>query len=86
MLAAYYGYGIDSGELFQGLEIVGHPSFEKHRNQYYVLFLNIQDFLSRVENAKDTVSCLQEMVVRELREQFPELISETEHYLTTVLE
>lgn len=68
MLAAYYGFGIDSGELFQGLEIAGHPSFKEHRNRYHVLFLNIQDFLSRVENARDMVSCLQEIVVRELRE------------------
>ncbi len=86
MLAAYYGFGIDSGELFQGLEIAGHPSFKEHRNRYHVLFLNIQDFLSRVENARDMVSCLQEIVVRELREQFPGLISESENYLATALE
>lgn len=86
MLAAYYGCGMDSGELFQGLEIAGHPSFEEHRNQYHVLFLNIQDFLSRAGNAKDTVSCFQEIVVRELREQFPELIRESENYLATALE
>lgn len=61
MLAAYYGYGYDSELMFQGLEIAEHPSFEEHRNRYHVLFLNIQDFLSRAGNVKDTVLCLQEV-------------------------
>lgn len=86
MLAAYYGYGIDCEELFQGLEIAQHPSFEEHKNRYHALFLNIQDFLSRAGSAKDTVSCIQEMVVKELRELFPGLIGESENYLPIVLE
>lgn len=86
MLAAYYGYGIDCEELFQGLEIAQHPSFEEHKNRYHALFLNIQDFLSRAGSAKDTVSCLQEMVVKELRKLFPDLISESETYLPIALE
>lgn len=86
MLAAYYGYGIDCEELFQGLEIAQHPSFEEHKNRYHALFLNIQDFLSRAGSAKDTVSCIQEMVVKELRELFPGLIGESETYLPIVLE
>lgn len=86
MLAAYYGYGYDSGKMFQGLEIAKHPSFEEHRNQYHVLFLNVQDFLSRAGNVRETVSCLQEVVIWELRKEFSETICEAERYLASALE
>lgn len=86
MLAAYYGRGCDSREMFQGLEIAEHASFEKYRNQYDVLFLNVQNFLSRAGNAKDTVSCLQEIVLRELKKSFPGQVYESEDYLPAALE
>lgn len=86
MLAAYYGYGYDSVEMFQGLEIAKYPSFEEYRNQYHVLFLNIQDFLSRAGDVKETVSCLQEVVIRELKKEFPGIIYESESYLASALE
>ena len=31
MLAAFYGYGYDSGKMFEGLEIAKLLSFEEHR-------------------------------------------------------
>ncbi len=86
MLAAYYGYGCEAREMFQGLEIAEHPSFTEHLNRYDVLFLNVQDFLSRAGNAEGMVSCLQEVVIREIRKMFPQLISESESYLMSALE
>lgn len=86
MLAAYYGYGYDSGQMFRGLKIANHPSFEEYRNRYDVLFLNIQDFLSRAGNVRETVSCLQEVVIQELRKVFPEFVCESEKYLASALE
>ena len=41
MLAAYYGKGCDSKELFEGLEIARMPSFKEHLNQYDVIHLDI---------------------------------------------
>lgn len=86
MLAAYYGYGCEAIEMFQGLEIAEHPSFTEHLNRYDVLFLNVQDFLSRAGNVEGMVSCLQEVVIREIRKMFPQLISESESYLMSALE
>lgn len=86
MLAAYYGRGCDSKELFQGLEIAGHPSFGQHRNQYDVLFLNMQDFLSRAGSAKGMVGCLQGLVLQELKQAFPEQADGAQGYLAAALE
>ena len=47
MLAAYYSCGCDSGDLFEGLKIAGHETFAAHLNQYDVIYLNMQQFLTR---------------------------------------
>ena len=47
MLCAYYDHSCDSRSLFDGLEIVSDPSFEKNLNKYPVIFLDISDFVTR---------------------------------------
>lgn len=47
MLAAYYGRACNSRELFEKYAIAGDETFEKHLNRYDVLFINMQEFLSR---------------------------------------
>lgn len=53
MLAAYYQRESDSQKLFKGLKIEKEASFKCHLNQYNVIFLNMQDFLSEAENIED---------------------------------
>ncbi len=86
MLAAYYSQGCDSHEMFQGLEIAKHPSFKEHLNQYNVLFLNMQRFLSRAGNAKDVPAYLQSVVLEELKDTYGELIKVSENSLSCALE
>ena len=50
MLSAYYSRGCDSKELFQNLEIAEDDQFETYLNQYDVIFLNVQEFLSQSKN------------------------------------
>ena len=51
MLAAYYSRGCDSRALFSGFKIAQHKDFEKHLNQYDVIYLNMQQFLIRAKKA-----------------------------------
>lgn len=46
MLVAYYDRSCDSRAQFEGLEVVGDPSFERHLNKYDVISLNMQDFIA----------------------------------------
>ena len=46
MLAAYYGSGEDTAPLFNGLKIAGDASYREHLNQYDVIRINMQEFLS----------------------------------------
>lgn len=86
MLSAYYSWGYDSKELFNGLEIEKAASFEEHLNKYNVLFLNIQDFLSRAEDISNVIPYLQRTVIKELKEVYGEYFDEDETRLAMVLE
>lgn len=66
MLCAYYDKSCDSRELFCDLEIAKEPSFETYLNKFDVIYLDITWFISTVKNVKNTVSYLQEQVIREL--------------------
>lgn len=54
MLAAYYGSGYDSRELFAGLKIESNESFPEHLNRYDVIYLNMQQFLIETDSEKVT--------------------------------
>ena len=83
MLTAYYSCGCDSREMFQRLEIAKHPSFDKHLNQYNVIFLNMQDFLSMASgDVSNAIALLQKRVLRELRKSYPDFIEPEEMWLT----
>jgi len=88
MLCAYYDKSCDSRELFEGLEISGKPSFERYLNQLDVIYLDITKFISRAKgrkNLSDIVNDLQNCVIKELREAFPDCIDREETYLPDAL-
>ncbi len=72
MLCAYYDHSCDSHHLFYDLEIAGDPSYKQHLNQYPVLYLDITWFISNAGDIKNTVFCMQQKVIDELRELYPE--------------
>lgn len=73
MLTAYYGKGTDSKELFQELKITQADSFEKHLNQYDVIFLNMQEFLSRSSSMQEMLYRIKKLVARELMNEYPDV-------------
>lgn len=85
MLAAYYSCGCDSAPLFAGLKIGDDETFAEHLNQYDVIFLNMQQFLSRAKGLGVT-EYLEKVVVAEIRKTYGDLFSEYETNLATVLE
>ena len=45
MLAAYYDTAEDTSELFDNLFIQNCPSYQKHKNKYDVIKINMQEFV-----------------------------------------
>ncbi len=76
MLAAYYGCGEDTSALFEGLKIAGAESFKEHLNQYDVIKINMQAFLSVTHNVDEMLEALQMRVMRELKRAYPDFVEE----------
>ena len=63
MLCAYYSRGCDSKKMFQNLKIAKNETFDLHLNQYDVLFLNIQQFLSGAKSADNLVNYMEKVII-----------------------
>ncbi len=85
MLAAYYGKGCDSRELFQQYTIAGVESYEEHLNQYNVLHLDITDFYRSGDCPEDMLCRINVEVIAELRNIYPGILKEDENNLPYAL-
>ena len=86
MLAAYYGKQCDSAELFAPYKLAKCDSYRKYLNQYNVIVLNIQNFLSVTNSVDEMLTFLQKRVISELRRQYPDTISDGESILSLAME
>ncbi len=71
MLAAYYSRKCDSRRLFQEYKISKNEDFQKYINQYDVIMVNIQEFLSRTHNIEKMLERIKQLVIRELKKEYP---------------
>ena len=63
MLAAYYDTAEDTSELFDNLFIQNCPSYQKHKNKYDVIKINMQEFLSATHDIDEMLAILQKSVI-----------------------
>ena len=73
MLTAYYSRGCDSRELFNEFEISKSLDFEKYRNKYNTISLNMQEFLSRSNNIDELIDRVRKVVLRDIKKEYPEV-------------
>ena len=85
MLAAYYARGEDSAELFKSLKIRKAESYEKHRNQYDVIKVNMQEFLSMTHSMDEMLVMLQKYLIFDLMDHFETVRFRDEHNLIQVM-
>ena len=85
MLAAYYARGEDSAELFESLKISKAESYEKHRNQYDVIKVNMQEFLSMTHSMDEMLVMLQKYLIFDLMDHFETVRFRDEHNLIQVM-
>lgn len=80
MLVAYYDKSCDSSILFQNCKIALNNHFQEHLNKYDVIHIDINSFKSPEETPSNIVSRIQQAVIEELNEYYPECISD--HFYT----
>lgn len=73
MLTAYYSKGCDSRELFSKFQIAQTPDFEKHLNQYNVIHIDIQQFISKYSVIKDMVARLTKELLFDVKMEMPDV-------------
>lgn len=85
MLAAYYDRTCDSHALFDGLKIAETEEYEKRMNHSDVICLDISWFRVNAGKAELVVPMLQDAVIREVRERYPDCIAPDEKSLPVAL-
>lgn len=85
MLAAYYDRGEDSAPLFHSLKISKAASYQQHLNQYDVLKVNMQEFLSMTHSMDEMLTMLQKYLVFDLTDHFQEVRFRDENNLIQVM-
>ncbi|MGM9727212.1 MAG: AAA family ATPase [Prevotella sp.] len=73
MLCAYYDKSCDSRELFVGLQAEKDKSFETYLNKFSVLYLDVTSFTARPELRLNIVRNIQDEIIYELKEAFPDV-------------
>ena len=76
MLTAYYSKGCDSADIFADYEISHAGDFRQHLNKYDVIHLDIQWCLAPAKGTAGVVSYIEKSVIAELKEKYPNIISE----------
>ena len=72
MVSAYYDRTVDGAAEFAGLAIARDPSFDRQRNNYDVLKLNMQEFWSSTGQVDKLVARINALVCRELEMTYPD--------------
>jgi len=73
MLSAYFDNTVDGHEAFKGLKVTSEPSFETCLNKFYVVKLNMQNFISESEDIKEMIELLKRSVMWDLKKVFPDV-------------
>ena len=85
MLAAYYNRSENTEELFQNLAISQERSYKENLNQYDVIKINMQEFLSMSGTIEEMLEMLKKYLVSDFREAFPEVQFRDEKNLIQVM-
>ncbi len=72
LISAYYDYTVDDS-LFEGLKIASDGSYARHRGQYDVIKINMQEFLSNAEDMAELLQLLKKAICRELQKEYPHI-------------
>ena len=73
MLAAYYSRGCESSGLFEKLAIAEDGSYKMHLNQYNVIYVNMQEFLSGSKSIQNMIENLTECIMIDFEDDFADI-------------
>ncbi len=84
MLCAYYDKSCDSSVLFDDLEIAHSEEYQKYRNKFDVLYLDMTNILSEAGKG-EIVPYIRRKVTQELIDAYPALRADHESFTSTLV-
>ena len=85
MLAAYYDRSENTEELFRNLAISKDSSYKENLNQYDVIKINMQEFLSMSGTMEEMLDMLKKYLVLDFEEAYPQVRFRDEKNLIQVM-
>ena len=85
MLAAYYDRNENTEELFQNLAISKESSYKENLNQYDVIKINMQEFLSLSDTIEEMLQMLKDYLILDFKETYHEAHFRDEKNLIQVM-
>ena len=86
MVSAYYDRSVDAGAEFAGLAVASDPSFDRERNGYDVLKVNMQDFWTKSKHCvDDALGDLQKSLLFDLLLEYRDLRFRDQNSLVDVM-
>ena len=85
MLSAYYDRNENTEGLFQNLAISKDKSYKENLNQYDVIKINMQEFLSMAGTMEDMLGMLKNYLISDFAETYPEVRFRDEKNLIQVM-
>lgn len=85
MLAAYYDRSENTEELFQDLAISKDKSYQENLDQYDVIKINMQEFLSMSKTMEEMLEMLKDYLVSDFKETYGEVQFRDEKNLIQVM-
>ncbi|MCQ7582409.1 ATP-binding protein [Salmonella enterica] len=72
LISAYYTRGADSRAMFERLKIARTPGWDARLNKMNVIKIDLGSFFSRYQQGGNVIAKLNELVVKDMRKEFPE--------------
>ena len=73
MLAAYYGRSENTEKLFETLKISEADTYREHLNQYDVIRINMQEFLSATQSMEEMLARLKKYLIFDLLNEYADV-------------
>ncbi len=72
MIAAYFGKGQDSLEIFRDLKIYSNKHFSAHLNQHDIIFINFHELPRDCRTYRQYIDRIQNRMLQDLRKAYPD--------------
>ncbi|MCD7814407.1 MAG: ATP-binding protein [Lachnospiraceae bacterium] len=71
MIGAFFGKGVDSGEIFAHLKVAGNKDYAKHLNQHNLIYIDFSRDVEECGSYTEYISTIKTRLLDDLKETYP---------------